>query len=105
MDITPNYKRRIRIEGKQDDTRGYMLTVHDAQTGEEITNVKAVTLRLHVETVNVAEVVYYNNYEQGRRLIDPRSHLIEGFATLDNPEVAVTAYERLPEEREEHEPL
>lgn len=39
MRIDKNYRGRIRVEGKPGETLGYMLTVHDADTGEAIENI------------------------------------------------------------------
>lgn len=81
------YKRRIRVEGKPDELKGYMLTVHDADTGEEITNFTDVEMHLHVMLLNTATVIYLEEDEYGRP--------IEKTGVTENPEVAVTALETL----------
>ena len=82
------YKRRIRVECKPDELKGYMLTVHDADTGEEITNFTDVEMHLHVSRLNTATVIYLEEDEQRKP--------IEKTGITANPEVAVTAMETMP---------
>lgn len=105
MHIHPHSKRRLRIVGKPGDVRGATISVYDAETGETITNVKAITLHLHVEHVNHAVVTYYEANEEGKLRADPSGGgPIESTITLASPEVDVTACELSSEERKD-EPL
>jgi hypothetical protein len=93
--IDQHYKRRIRLEGKLDETRGYMLAVRDAETGEAITGIQRVTIWCDVKRQTTTEVVYLEcDKETG--------HVLKGtgpdgvnvrIAHLDNPEFEVTAME------------
>jgi hypothetical protein len=87
--MSEHFAGRLRIEGKPDETRGYMLTVHDAETGEPITNVVKVTLYLSVDDRNYADVVYSSSHQ--------KQPLLNVLVT-NNPEVAVTAFEGKPVE-------
>jgi hypothetical protein len=88
--IDKKIKRRLRIEGKTNNISGHYVTVHDADTGEPIENITALTIHVGVGKLNKAEVIYY-----------PSDHHlpIEKKITTDNPEFSLTALEYLQEEK------
>ncbi len=79
--MTELYKRHIRVEGKPEHLAGYLLTVHDAETGEQITNITSVDLHLEPDLLNVATVTYIEQDEHEKTGLSAR------------PEVSVTALE------------
>ena len=82
----PRYKRRIRIEGRPEDTAGYMLTVKDAGTGEDIHDIVSVVLTLKPSQISTAAITYVT--------LDPvKKHFVRDVVLSDNPEVSLTAYE------------
>lgn len=91
--INATWKRRIRIEGKPDETRGYMLLVCDAETGEMINNVRSVVVRLAPEADNEADVTYHEVDEAGHFMAEKDGKSVERTITVKDPEIAVTAFE------------
>ncbi len=65
-------KRRVRIQGKPGETKGYMMTVHDIDTGEMIQEVHTVIVVLRANQENTA--------------------VINGTTQIDDFELDVTAY-------------
>ena len=66
------YKRRLRIEYKQPEQSapdskpvGYRVTVHDADTGEQITNIRDIVVYLRAGGINEAAVTYYEQNSDG----------------------------------------
>lgn len=102
MLIDETYKGRIRIEGKLDDLCGYKLTVHDIETGEMIENVAAVTIFLSPGELNRADILYHKYSTRGAIRIKSDSVFepIMGNIHIDNPEIAVSCYERMNDEQE-----
>ncbi len=93
MDIYKGHKRRIHIEGQLDDTRGYMLTVRDAQTGENINNITHIELSLGVDHENWATITYREKDAQGKLVVGKDRQPVEAEVVVDNPELSnVTAY-------------
>lgn len=92
MDMHKNFHRRIRIEGKPDAIEGDLLTVSDAQTGEQITNIKRVAVLLDVTHDNKAIITYYEKDESGELVVKDHEP-VERTVTVDNPELSVTAYD------------
>lgn len=94
MDMHKNFHRRIRIEGKPNEVQGYMLTVHDAETGEEISNVESIELRVGVGHENSATLHYYEKHASGR-IVKNNSEPVMGEVTTHDPELSnITAYTR-----------
>lgn len=89
-EMTPSRKRRIRIEGKPDELCGYLLRVFDADTGEPITNIKSIAIRLSAEHDNEADITYYDKATLPGEPGEQRT------ITLKNPEIAITAYDTKP---------
>ena len=81
MAVMDNYKRRIRVIGKPGDEKGYAITVSDDETGEQILNVKAITVHMEANAVTTAEVTY----------VAGKDH--EQTITLEQPSVDVSAME------------
>jgi hypothetical protein len=88
-----DYKRRVRIEHKPFEHNGsgkkpvgYMTTVHDADTGEEITNITDVVVYLRVNGINEAAITYYEE--------DNTKRPTKNTAMSANPDVDVLAMER-----------
>lgn len=71
---------RLRIVGKLDDARGYNVQVHDADTGEQVTNIARIVLTLDPVQVNYADVTYYAGKDEVQSV------------TLKDAEVDVIAY-------------
>ena len=71
---------RLRIVGKPDDARGYMLLVHDADTGEKVMGIARIVLTLDPNQVNYADVTYYTGKDEVQSV------------TLKDIEVDVVAY-------------
>lgn len=84
MMIDKNYRGRIRVEGKPGETTGYMLTVHDADTGEAIENVTDIALYIGVHHENRAYLTCRfsknNNIETADSIAD---HEIDLTAIVD----------------------
>ena len=96
------YKRRVRIEGKPDEMHGYKLTIHDIETGKQIMNVMGVAIYLSPGEMNVADLTYVRTNAKGRLEHDP-DHSFEPIietVRVDNPEIAISAYEREKEDQE-----
>jgi hypothetical protein len=87
-----NNLRRVRIEGKHDETTGYMMEVYDADTGKSIPLVRRVVVTLDAASENQAEITYYETGEDGH-LIKVDGQSIEKTVMVSNPEIAVTAFE------------
>ena len=88
-----DYKRRVRIEYKPFEQSehskkpvGYMCTVHDADTGEEITNISDIVVYLRVSSINEAAITYYEK--------DDGHNRTKKTAMSANPELDVLAMER-----------
>jgi|SRR5579872_1949731 len=88
-----DYKRRVRIEHKpfeQSESSkkpvGYMTTVHDADTGEQITNISDIVIYLRATSINEAAITYY---EQDAAFDHTKKTTISA-----NPELDVLAMER-----------
>lgn len=87
-----DYKRRVRIEYKAPENSehskkpvGYMCTVHDADTGEEITNITDIVVYLRVNGINEAAITYYD---------DLPNKPTKKTSTSPDPELDVLAMER-----------
>ncbi len=102
MIIDQSYKRRVRIEGKPDEMHGYKLTIQDIETGEQIMNVMGVAIYLSPGEMNVAELRYYrmNAKERIEHNFDDAFEPIVETVRVDNPEIAISAYEREKEGQE-----
>jgi hypothetical protein len=96
MYIDTVYNRRIRIEGAPNELHGYKLTIHDIDTGEMITNVIGVV-------VYIAELYFHPYSEQGVIVVDADRNPIVQKKRLDNPEIAVSAMERMREQEDKYE--
>lgn len=96
MFIEETFKRAVRIEGAPDAMHGYKLTVRDIETGEEIVNVSSAVIYLAPGELNCADLTYYQMNEKGRMAHHPDRAFepIIGTVRCDNPEIAITAYER-----------
>jgi hypothetical protein len=95
MHIDETFKRRIRIEGALDVLAGYKLTVTDIETGEMIWNVLGVVITICPGEVNRADVTYHNY----TKTFDENGPVFESKQIrLDNPEIAVSCYERCNDE-------
>lgn len=70
MRIDKNYRGRIRVEGKPGETLGYMLTVHDADTGEAIENITDIELSLGVHHKNRVKITCYVSRIVGAETVD-----------------------------------
>jgi hypothetical protein len=95
MNIDENYKRRIRIIGKPGETRGYAMSVYDANTGEGITNVTSIMVGLSASGENKAEVTYNEHDVQGKMVMRDND-VVEATLAVENPEIDVTAQEVVP---------
>ena len=94
MRLDEHFKRRVRIEGKANETLGRRLIVRDLETGEEIEHVTRVTIYLDANgKQNRAELTYAIADAHGRLLQPKRGKLVEKTISVDNPEVALTAWE------------
>lgn len=84
MLIDEKWKRRVRIANKSYDKMvGYNVYVTDLETGQTITNITEVVIRLKASEYNVAEITYYEaNKDEDAKTI-----------TLTDCEVEVSAYE------------
>lgn len=90
MIVDENFKRRVRIQGNIDETRGFMMSIYDIDSGEAITNVAKAVIYLDPREVNKVQLTYHK--------ADPETkHFLKGgenqTLVLDNPEIYVTAYE------------
>jgi hypothetical protein len=93
--MTEMYRRRIRVEGKPEAIDSNLLTVHDADTGEQLTHVAAIDMHLEVGAVSTATVQYYEEDEHGKLALDNGKPIRKTVGT-SNPEVSVTAMETMP---------
>lgn len=90
--MTEIYKRRIRIQGKQDDLIGHSIQILDAETGDLIPNIAKVTIYLNPTDINKAELTYYETDGSGS-LVVKDGKPVERVETTENPDVDLTAME------------
>jgi hypothetical protein len=100
MYLDETFKGRIRIEGKLDDLYGYRLTVHDIDTGEQILNVCGISIFLCPGELNRADLTYHKYDEKGSIRVQPDRVFepVIGNIHIDNPEIALSCYERCNDE-------
>lgn len=95
MNITSNWRRRVRIEGcPPDNLAGYMLRIRDQETGELLENIYEVTIHLRATSSNQAEIAYYEDL--------PNGQFTTRTATTEQPQISLAAdeiapYQHLPE--------
>ena len=98
MHLHEQFKRRVRIVGKPDDTEGWSIHIIDVETGEEIRQVKKAVITLLAGELNMVELTYYEADETDRIIVLDEK-LSEKHITLHFPEIDVTAFERLQKEK------
>ncbi len=84
-------KRRIRIQGKPDDTRAFFVTITDMETGEPIDNVVFATIYLDPRDVCKA-VLTYDETDKNGQVIANDGVTVERSAEVENPVIDITAY-------------
>lgn len=88
MNIDQTYKKRVRIQGKPGDTKGYQIHVYDLESGEELANVYRVHIMLDVDKESVAYVAFREPHPNNP------NEMAYGVATTPNPQIDdVTAIE------------
>lgn len=96
MTVPMHPSRRLRIVGKPGDTKGYMLQVHDADSGEAINNIHHIDLTLDAKEKITANVTYYMVNASGQTLVayqDAEPVPDERTVTTEVVEIDVTAIE------------
>jgi len=88
------YKRKICIEGKPEQPMGYAIRISDADTGEEIPGMFKATVHLNATELNTAELTYYETGDKGSVVVGSDNEPIIHTATVEHPEVSLTAFER-----------
>ena len=63
--IDKDYKRLIRIESKHGLPTGRDVNVYDAETGEMLTNIVSMAIRIDVLNVTEADITYFTFDESG----------------------------------------
>jgi hypothetical protein len=92
MKIQEGFKRRVRIEGKLDDLKGYRLKIYDVETGEEITNVVKALIILDAREYNAVELTYAETDEQGKYIMQD-GDIVRKTVRVHFPDIAITAFE------------
>lgn len=90
--MTEIYKRRIRIQGQQDDVIGHSIQILDAETNEPIPNVLRATIYLNPTDINKVVFAYYETGENGG-IVAKDDQPVEHVAVAENPEIDLTAME------------
>lgn len=86
------YKRRLRIVGTPDGV-GYKTTIHDLDTGEELTNVATAVIYLNPMKLNEAELTYHEVDQQGNFVVVEGDVVVKKLR-VDRPEIDLTVYEK-----------
>lgn len=94
MRLHDRFRRRIRIEGKLDDLKGYRLSVRDVETDEEIINVIKAVITLDAREYNGVELTYAETDENGKYIIQ-HGDIVQKRLRLNFPEISLTALEEL----------
>ena len=81
MKIDAQYKRRIRIQCNPNTPHGRSTTITDLETGEEITNIQHIDIRLNARELNIAHILYSNDKDGVKK------------ATLNDVELDISALE------------
>lgn len=96
MTNTMHPQRRLRIVGKLDDIRGYMITVYDADTGETIKHIYRIVITLDVNQRNTAQVSYHESAPDSKLLLAGDDGApIKNTVTIENGDIDVTAIEEI----------
>lgn len=90
--------QNIRIQSKPNEKAGHQVYVTDADTGENIDNIKRLVVMIEPRNINQAIVTYYKFDDQGKIMTDERCKPIQETEILDDPEINTTALV-LPDEK------
>lgn len=96
MSVSMHPSRRLRIVGKPGDTHPQQIQVHDADTGEPISNIHHIDLTLDAKEKIRANVTYYMVNAAGQTLVayqDNEPYPDERTVTTEVVEIDVTAIE------------
>ena len=95
MNIDPSYDRPLRIISKPGDRVGFRVYLFDAQSEEQINNVKAATIHLDATGVNEVELTYYEKNEHDTIITGLDHEPIMGKITVksDKHEVDLSVWE------------
>lgn len=94
MSVPMHPSRRLRIVGKPGDTHGYMLSVFDHDTGEEVGGIFRIALELDVRKSSSANITYYVSDDHGHLLsLGEGDGPIERTDIVEVVEIDVTAIE------------
>ena len=87
-----NYKRRIRIECKDDMPAPVKTIVTDIETGEKIDNITHISIQMDARLLHMAQITYVEHDDQGQ-MVEKDFRSVTETITLQDFELDVSALE------------